>query len=375
MNNFRDYASRIRSQAAAAAKRIPTFDDMAATDEYIHSEEFNVRGKPRPKKAELAAAIVPSMEPDETSSMGSWSLLDRPPAHLRSTVPQASKEKMESSSTQVSLQGGMESATISTNTSVSSEAPSATKRRLSPQSSSALPLLSVVANTLEGKDDSTNIDALDSGDSTSVGDSDDMDSDLEDDEKDDPILSMIRKDKPSTKQQARVSTKSKSSRENRPERQKKSNQRFMQDLDERMEAGLPRTVGSVESPSSIGMKSPLGGWVQNMARNQFNRILRRTESKSPTSTTVKAPPPLARERTQHSKPRPNKEEEEYNQAASSSMLGDDELAHLAKFKNGVGTCSSITRVVQEYRGYAFIVFTLILAYFVYFFQSAADDVS
>lgn len=46
--SFNIFASKLREQAKEAAqvmKRLPTFDDMAAKDEYIHSEEYNVRGQ------------------------------------------------------------------------------------------------------------------------------------------------------------------------------------------------------------------------------------------------------------------------------------------------------------------------------------------
>lgn len=387
--NFRDYAKRIRSQAEAAAKKLPTFDDMAAKDEYIHSEEFNVRGQPRPSnKPRATTAKSPSMDPDETSSMGSWSLLDRPPAaQLRSSVPAAGAKdnKLEISSTQVSLQGGgAESMTISTNTSVSSEAPSASKRRLS-HSSSTLPLLSVVASALEENynDSINNADALDSGESNSDGDSSDsiLDSDPEDDAENDPILSMIRKNKPSAKQ--RSSTKAKGKKDARPEISKKSSQRFMQDLDERiatpgeelMEAGLASQSKEL-SPSAAGtVKGPLGGWMQNMAKAKFNRILGRPEPLPAPVAAVKSPP-LVRERPLTSKTTPSPAEE-YHQASAVSILGDDELAQLAKLKSSSsgGACSRVYGAIQEYRSFAFILFTLLLAFYLYLFQQSADEVS
>ena len=56
--SFLNFASTFRDQASAKAKEaaqklqtlptsLPTFDDMAQNDDYIHSEEFNVRGEPK----------------------------------------------------------------------------------------------------------------------------------------------------------------------------------------------------------------------------------------------------------------------------------------------------------------------------------------
>ena len=72
--DFRGLATRIRAQAKDAVSKIPNLDDMAATDDYIHREDFNVRGQPKVQKREESVTEREVMPPSETS----WSLLDKP---------------------------------------------------------------------------------------------------------------------------------------------------------------------------------------------------------------------------------------------------------------------------------------------------------
>jgi len=102
---FRGFASRLRNQAkdVVGNYKLPTFDDMAKNDDYIHSPEFNVRGSssssnhnnnknnndkrsPRQQEGEIYAehSIATTSvngtadEASHYSTESSWSLLDRP---------------------------------------------------------------------------------------------------------------------------------------------------------------------------------------------------------------------------------------------------------------------------------------------------------
>ena len=398
--NFRDYASVIRTKASAVARNIPNFDDMAANDDYIHSEEFNVRGQPRamPESLSIATVTAPPAgvaDPDETSSMGSWSLLDRPPAHLRSPGVLFSKDKLETFSIQGSLQGGIDSTTMSASTSVSSEGLSATKQRLS-RSSSSIPLLSVVANALDDNDtdnaDPGDGDGLDTSGESDSSQSDDasVDSELDDDEND-PILSIIRQSKtPAKERQRKFNAKRKKSVEKKTDitpARGKSSQRFLQDLDERasdgagderIEATPPVPTPSSETTTVFGMKAPFGGLLINVAKSQFDRILRRTESSAGADiySSKTTAPPLARERPQKAKTHAA-HALDFQSAASTSFMGDEEMAELARLKGDtkLGRCSVIVGLIQAYQSYCLIIVTLILAIFVFFFQRSPDDVT
>lgn len=372
--NFREYASKLKTKAAAAAKKLPTFDDMAANDDYIHSEDFNVRGQPKPQpQSEKAEAIN---QPDETSSMSSWSLLDRP-SQRRTPAPSVQETTPSPSS---SLQDGIHpSRAGSTNTSISSETHSSISKQMG-GSSSHLPLLSVVANALEDspmKQADVDSEALD--DSVSY-DSDDSDSS---DDDDDPILTMIRDKKSSATKQ-----KKKLRRQQKKER-KKPGQRFLDDLDTRMAVDVDQAEAqhmlqtdsqATETPKhqvpAAIMSSPIGSWMKNVAaKNNLGRFLPRQTEASKSGTSQPAAP-LARQKTKLAA-KTKAPEEDFQVASSSSFLEDDELAQLAKFQasNKPTMSSKLMESMYENRQFAFILFTLLLAGFVYYFQESADDVT
>mmetsp|Transcript_32525 Transcript_32525/g.54458 ORF Transcript_32525/g.54458 Transcript_32525/m.54458 type:complete len:427 (+) Transcript_32525:299-1579(+) len=425
--SFRDFASKlreVREQAKVAVKRIelptklPTFDDLAAQDEYIHSEEFNVRGRPREYKRKQKDAngddTVPAndnglqRQSDESSAYDSlstttetssvWSLLDRPnggvdkndrgstlvpPSLKQDDPPQQSEENKASTPVAVNK----------------------------PQEKKATPLLSIVADTLQDThSDTRRTTASTSPPSVSTtcsasrseldGDNDDDQSIEEDvDGEEDPILSMIQKEKqsllPSFKSSSRggndipVLSLDESSKNSNI----KSSNRFMDDLDrrletpeEQMEAGRIATeawstnegdasasvAGQSETPYFT--KGPFGGLVMNMALRNFNRIVKRSES-APIRSSA---PPLARERPQKS---PVKHpEDEFQVQSSSSVLGRDDLAQLEQLKSRQGGGSKLLLLMEpmhENRRFIFIAFTMLLAVVVYFLtqKRLEDDVT
>jgi hypothetical protein len=397
--SFRDtFASRLRevqNQAKDLSSRLPTFDDMAANDAYIHSEEFNVSGQPREyKQTQVLSAIhnqdnverpeqrqgVTIDSIDEASStmsssaafhasmstMGSssaWSLLDRPiPNHRNDTsndivnnaLPDARKEE----TTALSNNGNPQDDVV----------PVETPSKLSNV------LLSIVADTLQDTPpairsmnhvNSSALPRLSNGNSDNDSDTshnDDADS-YHDEE--DPILSMMRNDKGYLNNKTRKI------------RKKKNRHRFMEDLDRRMEQpndAVPTTFAALEvetatdqseqpAPTAYFTRGPFGGAVLNMAMNKFNDIV--NHSNSPKSNGGSTPP-LARERTP--KPTTTPPEEDFHVTNSDSVLSASELEELKNKTLPQGTSLlHLAQFLQEHRHFAFIAFTLTLAVVVYFF--------
>lgn len=406
--NFRDYATRIQEKAAAAAKKIPTFDDMAAKDEYIHSEEFRVRGQLRGKRDGVLKAdqgpLATTLDPDETSSISSWSLLDRP--NLRSAQLQQQKPdhdttrivKVETSNQGPTSQRWIDTVPMSSNTSLSSEAPSTypieTTRTLS---SSGLPVLSVVAKALETKDvkykqtETTGSDETNSNTRTSDEESSES---ADEDDMNDPILSMIRKSRPTSQ---RVKSKGHRQKEakslNEHSSLTKSKQRFLHEINEEevpltsidgMEAGLPSSA-SVESQPSGPAPSRIQGWFQRFASSSSAASLNRglVSGQGPPSdvrpTKQPSTAPLTRPRIQKSTSNSSNVKpsvDDYHQADASAVLGTEELAQLAMMTNSNrSTCSVLGGFVQGHIRFAFIIFTLVLTWLVYYFQRSTDTVS
>jgi hypothetical protein len=368
--NFGEYASKLRTQVAEAAKKIPTFDDMAAKDDYIHSQEFNVRGQAR-KKPE---AISKNIEPDEASSLtSSWSLLDRQPLQKVLAAVQPNEETTQTPLHQgVGGQSAIErTSPISANTSISSGVPPTTQRRPSQSSIASLPWLAVVANTLGEKGPPGKGEEHDSGgfssDVSCADDTDSLDTDVDDD---DPILSMIR-----TSQVRKV----KARRPQRPGTEEKisTKQRFLHDARiagshaMNMEAGLILETPARETQShgDSGFKGPFGGLFIDIAKAQLDRFVRRPDlDHGRTRSDANAPPPLARERTNHKQKPVATSEEDYDQTASSAVFGEDDLAQLARLR----TTSFCSTYVQNL---GFVVVTFFVALYIYYYQQAADQVS
>lgn len=397
--NFRDYATRIQAQAAAAAKIIPTFDDMAAKDDYIHTEEFKVRGQSRGKRDPVlksdSALLATAVDTDETSSISSWSLLDRPAIRSSQLPPdqEGTRVKVETSSNQgPTSQRWIDTVPMSSNTSLSSEAPSTYPLEPQRSLSSGLPVLSVVAKALETKNNvkGTQVETAGSDENNSNACNSDEDSSesADDDDMNDPILSMIRKSKPASKR-----SKPKGQRRNDTKSQNehsltKSKHRFLHEINEEevpilsidgMESGLPlsSTTTSLEPQQSSQGPKRVQGWFQSLASSSFNRLVVRGQGQPSDlhPTTQKTAAPLARERKQKTS-HVRSSADEYHQAAASAVLGDEELAQLTMMTNSNrNSCSALGGFIAGHRHFAFIIFTLLLAWLVYHYQSSIDTVS
>lgn len=396
--NFRDYATRIQAQAAAAAKKIPTFDDMAAKDDYIHSEEFKVRGQSRGKregalKSDQVHMATTTVEPDETSSISSWSLLDRPT--IRAAQFQSDQEatrvvKVETFANQgPTAQRWIDTVPMSSNTSLSSEAPSTHPLESQRNQSSGLPVLSVVAKALETKDNvkhpQTETADSDESNSNDCSSDDESTDSADEDDMNDPILSMIRKSKPNSKKAKPKGQRRKETKSQKEHTLTKSKQRFLHEINEEeipivsidgRESAIP---SSSTTPLEPQPSSRVQGWFQRFASSSsLNRAAVRVQGQPsdvhPTNQPAVAP--LARERTQKSNKNLQPSVEDYHQANASAVLGDEELAQLAMMtSSNRNTCSGLGAFIEGHRRFAFIIFTLLLAWLVYYYQRSTDTVS
>jgi hypothetical protein len=413
-NGFRGFASKFRDQAknvAAGNFKLPTFDDMAMKDDYIHSPEFNVRGGTgtrtgrssslRQQQEENSVVTNNGSTIDEASyysTESSWSLLDRPSRTSTSRDLVQGVEKMMTTTTTVAQE------TTSTAMPEQKQSDVEHSKEIVRQSSirsniqynrktSTGSLLSVVSDALQPTTSVT--PATTSGEYSRnphhVVSDDDSDQSSEDDfDEEDPILSMIRKNyNNSNNNNNNYNNKGKNlgSDNNVPAAVitiKKSSNRFMEDL--RLEAVQDQDVDAIAKfASSISTTEtettgsnnnnkkddgPFGGYFKNAAVVQnFNRFVLR---KGPNDqAAARLPPPLARERTKGKQP---EDAFEITTSTSVGMLGDEDLEMLKqlKTKSAAGEASSssssvsILHNLRERRHFLFVTFTVLLCIYVYF---------
>lgn len=355
IGGFRDFASKLREQA----KKLPSFDDMAAKDEYIHTEEFNVPSNNNTDSS-ISTTNNSNNNVDEASysTESSWSLLDRPTA----AVAMGTQAKRNNDSDNNSLTDNENNST--------DEILSIADSRQKAAKNASIPLLSIVSDALQQTSPirksifpSISQDENDtSGDDNSYSNSDHSSEDLMDDEED-PILSMIRKNNnndnsSNRKQPATTSVTT-----------KKSSSRFMDDLrlqtpsENENYAIQQQQQQQQETTTTTQHQQPkiIGGF--------FNRILKRgsdVASKVPISL-----PPLNFQRTPKAVP-VKQEEENFEITTSTLVLDDEDLKQLEELKKGGRGVPS-----SQNQHYIFIVFTLLLAIFVYFYtrKDIEDDVT
>lgn len=444
--SFRNFASTLREQAAVKAKEaaqrlqtmdlptgLPTFDDMAAKDEYIHSDEFNVRGQPKqwkkspPGEMDLPASSSPSSSPssslannhvpdtvnmmqgDEASACtteSSWSLLDRPRMmqHSGGSVMDGKDEELGFGCSNHERSEGRQ---VHESPSIPHEDYGNSSRPKNDPSSA--PLLSVVANALEDtpKVSKTMHPAALGGvsfhailpnipqhhdDRLSSHNVDDSDVDDSDDE--DPILLAIRNDAPSSERGGKrirdVGVK--------------SSNRFMDDLEKRLnapqadaslvmvEAGISpaaetdASVPQVPEPSRSPLlftRGPFNGYFMNMAASSATRFWKKAQNDSAGSSSTltsrkgeKNAPPLARERATKKATTSSTDlltaDVNFQVTTSTSVLADEDMARLHQFKMQPSTGLSAAMLfdqLYENRQFVFIFFTLVLALIVYWYTS------
>ena len=355
---FRGLANKLRDQAkdVVGNVKLPSFDEMAKNDEYIHSPDFKVRGAAKPKE-EPGANDVSTTTLDEASNYStesSWSLLDRP---LQiGTKNSVSPTMPQQTVSEPSIQTTIPLATPSEPT---------TKK---PAGS----LLSVVSDALQPTTPIQQNRKLAVFDTNY--DDDDSDQSSQDFDVEDPILFSMRKD-----QENNSPTNNSDMAPASVITIQKSSNRFLDDVrlqtsvdqDEGFD-GIIRKAADLQTEP----RTPLGGFFKNSSAIQnFQRMVLR---KSPQQQKQqKAPPPLSRERP--TKPQNNDEEFQIEASTSVGILGDDELQRLNQLKlagrssSAFSSFSNIPRMIEylgEHKHSLFVLFTLMLCVFVYFRKAA-----
>jgi hypothetical protein len=368
MNNFKGFASKVRAQAVDAASKLPSLDDMASKDDYIHSAEFKVRNHHEQTTNTTEANEVHSSD-NETAS--SWSLLDRripSNSHLSSLT--TSSVSSHSSSAVV-----VESATEISKQSQPQERKSQPTIVSSKRQQTASGMLSIVADALNDTFDAPQQKSqiqydvkvpFDNVHDDEVLFSSSGDDSWDEGDEEDPILSMIRQNKTTNKEKI-----------NKKPFKKRNPNRFLEDLDgletTDMEEGrhqkpLKHQASAIAAVAPTAMpttRKELGNWMKAMASSQVDKILRR-QPEAPSLITATYQAPL----TSHFRNtffRQMPPEEEYLSADSKHLLGDDELAQLSKLK--ASQKNSLVDICYEYANFAFIFLTLVLAIYVYFYSS------
>jgi hypothetical protein len=438
--DFGRFTNKIKASAeaaAVAARSFKGFDDMAAQDEYIHSEfdslnvNVNVNQKSQQSRDdsqhEADSDHSHSASHDLSSSGRSWSLLDRP----RPDSTPKNEEGTGSHIAGVSRPWTSPKSTPELGTSTSAHSLPETRQQETPPThhhhhhqaplrQSTMPLLAVVADTFNNNNKSSVTKEKQTKDESSSGDGSSSQDDFSDeDDENDPILSLIRKTPPPSISLSSKTTKSQnqstltltSSRRKEQKlqkqmpvkkqqmqflemedespvrtQQKKNPNRFMQDLDQRMampelytddveKAGLL----SSEAPDNRTLEQPSSVWLWDVLKGGSRQQQQQQDSNTAATQERKAAPLSRQDRRTQEPPKPV--QENFYVVGSSSVLGEDEIRALAQLKESsrpTGLVSSCLGLVRRHPRESFILFTLILGWVVYFYSrkiSAEDDVT
>ncbi len=361
---FRGFANKLRDQAkdVVGNVKLPSFDEMAMNDEYIHSPDFKVRGAAKTKEEKSDVSTNGGTTIDEASNYStesSWSLLDRPILVASGTKTIATTTAIpQPTVTEPTIQ-----ATIPTT-------PSTTK----PAGS----LLSVVSDALQP---TTPIQQNRKLAVFNDGYDDDSESSQDFDEED-PILFSMRKDQTSVKKE----TPTNDSKDIAPASVitiQKSSNRFLDDV--RLQTSVEQEEGFdgiIQKAASNNLQTekgttPLGGFFKNNSAIQnFQRMVLRKDP-HPQQQRRAPPPPLSRERP--TKPQNKNDDFQIEASTSVGILGDDEMQRLNQLKlagessSAFASFSNIPRMVEylgERKQSLFVLFTLLLCIFVYFRKSS-----
>jgi len=414
-NAFRGFASKLREQAkdVVGNVKLPSFDDMAKNDDYIHSPDFNVRSSGRRRQEDVESGSIISGSIISTSNNGnadeashystesSWSLLDRSSntslvaggktaaatTTTTTTTPAVVTTPVASTRKAQNIDRFQSETSSSRSIGQSTEATPSESSNRPQQTKSSVSLLSVVSDALQP---TTPVQTAPGGNDyirsrlDRHGTDEDSDQSSQDFDEEDPILSMLQKEK----NPENTTTNNTPTNDQAPTSVitiKKSSNRFMDDV--RLQAPVDEdqsidgiikvheteSTSSVEATTTTTTKTSFGGFFKHTAalQNNFKRmVLRKDDAPSQQQQQSKKRPPLARERT--TKAQPQSENFQITSATSAGMLGNDDLEQLKQLKlagQSSSACSSIANFIhyiQEHRHSLFATFTLLLAMYVYF---------
>jgi len=403
--NFERFTNRVKASAAAAAsaaREFKGFDDMAANDEYIHSEDLNVRN--RSHDGDRGQSRVESLEEnpllhhadDHQHHPGQHGS----PLSPSSPFPQTSQSPMVPypSSRQEKPKTLAETGRSATMPEYCSKTPPPSTNRAQRQQEKT-PLLDIVADTLNNstlKSLKSNMSDTDTASSAALP----VSSTLEDDsdEDDDPIFAILKKGgTPLRRDHDRNEDRSRYSGQRSqmtPMEIEEGGQykgkasRFMDDLDDRISRPNPpsatASVASLDSTLTDGTENrniiqepaktvttAAVSWIRGIANRSQNRNDTSGKSQSPK---IRSPPPLARQKR---KPAGGMQDESFDVVVSSAVLADDELRQLQELKQSSQLATTQTNLIcrlfgliRQHPREAFIVLTLILGILAYLYSQA-----
>ena len=361
---FRGFANKLRDQAkdVVGNVKLPSLDEMAKNDEYIHSPDFKVRGAKATVREDQSADISTTGgtmldEASNYSTESSWSLLDRPATGLvaggKTSVATIPQQKGPEQTIQATI-------------------PSENDRPTKPKPAGSL--LSVVSDALQPTTPVQQNRTL-----ALYDDDSDQSSQIFDEE--DPILFSIRKDQTNSKNVTQNSPTNSDAAPATVITIQKSSNRFMDDVrlqsSVKQDDGFDGIIQKAQGTNTHTEKAstPLAGFFNKTSAIQnFQRMVLR---RGPQQQQQRVPPPLSRERP--SKPQPNKDDFQIEASTSVGILGDDELERLKQLKlagessSAFASFSNIPRMIEyigEHRQFLFVVFTMLLCIFVYFRKSS-----
>ena len=303
---FRNFASRVKE----GAKKIPSFsfDDMAANDSYIHSSDFNTVLREGKKNTDKTTSInIDSRNLDKVSHS------DRSSSQLAaSSLLSIVSDALQQPST------------------IKHTFPSTTS-----------------------KDGSKNDDDDDDdGYSSNSEQSSKYSSDEED-----PIFLMIR----SNKMKKKINLHSENIDSTDRDNQTKSSNRFVVDLNRRLQTS--------ENGNNTVKENQLQETNESESKNNetfFNRMFRGSRMNEGTSTTPpRSSPPLSRERRPAVIAVKPEESFDITTVTAASMLAGEDLERLEQLKDR-SKISISTKTITKNHHFLFIAFTLLLAIYVYF---------
>jgi hypothetical protein len=347
-NKLKDSASK----AATAARSFKGFDEMAAKDEYIHSESLNVKRKDkksRDQSLELVSATKQHAQDDNTdmsfSSQHSNASLRVVNSHHHSTSPSSPPLKHRPP---VPLLSVVQAAL--SHSSHSKKLPSRIENPSDEEEESSL----YKSHFLEMEDD-------------------EGDGETDDDDEHDPILSRIRQE---TTDHSRSSNDSHKRRTK--SKQKKNANRFMDDLENRI--SIPESSHNSDFEEDVPLMAAATSNEQAGTMGWMSWALQPKQT-APQQQQSQAPWSRPKKRGE----KQQEAEEDFQVVKSSgAVLNQDEMQELAQLKqqqqqqNHRSMLGMWNFLIQEHPRESFIVFTLLLAAFAYFHsrrETVEDDVT
>ena len=379
--NFDSLREKLRAsavQAAQAAREFEGLDAMAAQDDYIHKDESNVASKNRLKEAQQQEHLHQQLHQQQQ-------YIPEQQSHPQHMLPNQYVDHHDQDDT----------STLSTHSSLVKRVPSKANSRENKDQQPANQKDYYRSNSLQDivplkvsvpdRQLSVSVPAsIETPSSSSYND------EYEDDasnssEEDDPIMSLIRKQKGGVglKKAARNAGASSASplplhsQSPHLQRTPKQKHRFMEDLDSRLAMeNLQPLIASPGRPlrPTVGESAkepplPTGAsWFSSVAAKSIE-FMGKTNDQPPSSSSFVPVPLLSRAKwRQH--PSQDNADELANVAvvSSTAMLGDEEMRELTQLRSqqqSFSMTSLLWNVVRDHPRESFIVFTLLLGSYVY----------